>query len=157
MLKNMSSIDRLDFTNGLVTFVGKRTDRGVIDALMPGLQKLSEDNVEVKKALLNQLKPLTEQFTNKFGDEGYENVIKTAVPILDKLLYDNDETVRDKAIQVVGEMRKVVREAEKEHIMKLTLDLAHDESNEKLRESAVKLLNELAPDMGKELCEVYIV
>jgi len=40
--------------------------------------------------------------------------------------------------------------------MKLTLDLAHDE-NEKLRESAVKLLNELAPDMGKELCEVYIV
>lgn len=50
-----------------------------------------------------------------------------------------------------------MREAEKEHIMKLTLDLAHDESNEKLRESAVKLLNELAPDMGKELCEVYIV
>ncbi len=37
MLKNMSSIDRLDFTNGLVTFVGKRNDRGVIDALMPGL------------------------------------------------------------------------------------------------------------------------
>ncbi len=53
-------------------------------------------------------------------------------------------------------MRKVVRDNEKEHIMKLTLDLAHDE-NEKLRESAVKLLNELAPDMGKELCEVYIV
>jgi hypothetical protein len=56
--------------------------------------------------------------------------------------------VRDKAITVVGEMRKVVKEAEKEQIMKLTLDLAHDESNEKLRESAVKLLNELAPDMG---------
>ena len=53
-------------------------------------------------------------------------------------------------------MRKVVKDNEKEHIMKLTLDLAHDE-NEKLRESAVKLLNELAPDMGKELCEVYIV
>lgn len=44
-------------------------------------------------------------------------------------------------------MRKVVCEPEKEHIMKLTLDLAHDE-NEKLRESAVKLINELAPDMG---------
>jgi hypothetical protein len=37
MLSNMSSTDRLDFTNGLVTFVGKRNDRGVIDALMPGL------------------------------------------------------------------------------------------------------------------------
>jgi len=41
--------------------------------------------------------------------------------------------------------------------MKTTLELAHDEHNEKLRESAVKLLNELAPDMGKELCEFFIV
>jgi len=53
MLKNMSSTDRLDFTNGLVTFVGKRNDRGVVDALMPGLLKLSEDNGEIKKSLLN--------------------------------------------------------------------------------------------------------
>ncbi len=53
-------------------------------------------------------------------------------------------------------MRKVVWEPEKEHIMKLTLDLAHDE-NEKLRESAVKLINELAPDMGQEVCEFFIV
>ena len=45
-------------------------------------------------------------------------------------------------------MRKVVREHEKEHIMNLTLKLAHEEGNEKLRESAVKLINELAPDMG---------
>lgn len=91
MLNNMSSTDRLDFTNGLVTFVGKRNDRGVIDALMPGLQKLSVDNGEIKKALLNQLKPLIELFTNKFGDDGYKSVTETAFPILDKLLYDNDE------------------------------------------------------------------
>lgn len=63
-------------------------------------------------------------------------------------MYDNDDQVRDKAIVVVGEMRKVVQEPEKERIMKLTLDLAHEESNEKSRESAVKLINELAPDMG---------
>jgi hypothetical protein len=31
--------------------------------------------------------------------------------------------------------------------MKHTLEMAHDE-NEKLRESAVKLLNEMAADMG---------
>jgi len=41
--------------------------------------------------------------------------------------------------------------------MKLTLDLSHDESSDKLRESAVKLLNELAPDMGQEVCEFFIV
>jgi hypothetical protein len=32
--------------------------------------------------------------------------------------------------------------------MKLTLDLAHEEGNEKLRETAVKLINEIAPEMG---------
>lgn len=73
------------------------------------------------------------------------------------MLYDSDESVRDKAVTVVGEMRKIVKEAEKEHIMKITLDLAHEDSNEKCREIAVKLLNEIAPDMGTELCECYIV
>ncbi len=68
-------------------------------------------------------------------------------PLLDKLLYDPNEEIRDKAISVVGEMRKVVKELEKEHIMRLTLCMAHDD-NDKLRESAVKLLNECAPDMG---------
>ena len=63
-------------------------------------------------------------------------------------MYDNDEQVRDKSVIVVGEMRKVVEEPEKERIMKLTMDLAHEETSDKLRESAVKLLNELAPDMG---------
>ena len=40
--------------------------------------------------------------------------------------------------------------------MKHTLEMAHDE-NEKLRESAVKLLNEMAADMGQQLCEVFII
>ena len=42
---------------------------------------------------------------------------------------------------------KDIIEEIKEHIMKHTLEMAHDE-NEKLRESAVKLLNEMAADMG---------
>ena len=75
--------------------------------------------------------------------------------ILEKLIKDGDEMVRDQAIIVVAEMRKVVRDDEKEYIMKLVLELAHDETAQ-LRESAVKLLNELAPDMGQQLCEVFI-
>lgn len=51
----------------------------------------------------------------------------------------------------------MVREDDKEHIMKLTLDLAHEETSERCREAAVKLLNELAPDMGQQLCEYFIV
>lgn len=75
-------------------------------------------------------------------------MVGAVFPLLDKLLYDPNEEIRDKAISVVGEMRKVIKEPEKEHIMKLTLDMAHEEKDDKLRESAVKLLNECAPDMG---------
>lgn len=79
---------------------------------------------------------------------GYQNICGTIFPLFDKLLYDPREDVRDKAIQVVAELRTVVKEDFKEHIMRLTLNLAHDE-NDKLRESAVKLLNEMAADMGQ--------
>jgi len=53
MLNNQSATERFDFTNGLVTFVSKRNDRGVVDALMPALTKLSQDNSEIKRSLLN--------------------------------------------------------------------------------------------------------
>jgi hypothetical protein len=34
----------------------------------------------------------------KFGDEGYTKVVTTVFPLLDQLLYDSNEEVRDKAI-----------------------------------------------------------
>ncbi len=34
----------------------------------------------------------------KFGDEGYSKVIQTVFPLLDSLLYDQSEEIRDKAI-----------------------------------------------------------
>lgn len=40
--------------------------------------------------------------------------------------------------------------------MRLALNLAHDE-NDKLRESAIKLLNEVSGDMGQQINECYIV
>lgn len=40
--------------------------------------------------------------------------------------------------------------------MNLTLKLAHDDV-EQNKVSALKILNELAPDMGQTLCECYIV
>ena len=48
----------------------------------------------------------------------------------------------------MAEIRTVVKEDWKEHVMRLALNLAHDES-EKCKESAIKLLNEVAGDMGQ--------
>ena len=40
--------------------------------------------------------------------------------------------------------------------MRLALNLAHDD-DAKLRESAIKLLNEVSADMGQEVNEVFVV
>jgi HEAT repeat len=40
--------------------------------------------------------------------------------------------------------------------MKLTLKMAHDDS-ETNRISALKIMNELAPDMGQTVCESFII
>lgn len=45
------------------------------------------------------------------------------------------------------EIRNVVQQKENDHILNLTLKLAHDEA-EHNRISSLKMLNELAADMG---------
>ncbi len=63
------------------------------------------------------------------------------------MLYDSKEQARDKAIQVLLDIRNVVQEKDNDFVMNLTLKLAHDDF-EHNRMSSLKILNELAPDMG---------
>jgi hypothetical protein len=68
-------------------------------------------------------------------------------PLLDGLLYDPNEIIRDKAIQILTDLRYVVQQKENDYIMNLTLKLAHDDQDIN-RISSLKIMNELAPDMG---------
>ena len=63
------------------------------------------------------------------------------------MLYDPNEIIRDKAIQILTDLRYVVQQKENDYIMNLTLKLAHDEQDMN-RISSLKIMNELAPDMG---------
>ena len=63
------------------------------------------------------------------------------------MLYDPNELIRDKAIQILTDLRYVVQQKENDYIMKLTLELAHD-NQDMNRISSLKIMNELAPDMG---------
>ena len=70
-------------------------------------------------------------------------------------MYDPNELIRDKAIQVLTDLRHVVQQKENDYILNLTLKLAHDDL-EMNRVSSLKIMNELAPDMGQTLCEFFI-
>ena len=63
--------------------------------------------------------------------------------MIDELLYDAKDTVKDRAIKILLDIRNVVQNDDKEYIMKLTLRLAHD-PDESNRISALKILNEFA-------------
>ena len=63
--------------------------------------------------------------------------------MLDELLYDKNEQVKDKAIDILLDIRTVVQNDDKEHIMKLTLRLAHD-TDYMNKVSALKILNKFA-------------
>jgi hypothetical protein len=51
---------------------------------------------------------------------------KEIFKMLDELLYDRSEAVRDRAIKILLDIRTVVQNDDKDHIMRLTLRLAHD-------------------------------
>ena len=51
--------------------------------------------------------------------------------MLDQLLYDKTEAVKDKAIDILLDIRNYVQNDDKEHIMKLTLKLAHDQDQDR--------------------------
>ena len=124
---------------------------------MPVLEYLSEDEApEVRKALLNQFIGLVAMINENLGELGYQTICQTVFPLIDKLLYDEKEDVRDKAIYVLSEIRHIVKEDWKDNVLRLILCMAHDEKDN-IKESAVKLLNEVAPDMGQEMNEGVIV
>jgi hypothetical protein len=77
-------------------------------------------------------------------------------PLIDKLLYDPKDDVRDKAIHVLAEIRTIAKEEWKDNVLRLILCMAHDEKDN-IKESAVKLLNEVSADMGQEYNEGIIV
>ena len=110
LIKGYSKIEREDFTNNLLTFANKR-DKRQIDILLPALKELANDEyADIKKALLNQFTPLVAMITENFGEMGYQSICGTIFPLLDDLLYDEKEDVRDRAIQVVADIRTVVKE-----------------------------------------------
>lgn len=112
ILQKSSATERLDFTNGILSFANKQ-ERKYVDSLLPALAFLADDTLDVKKALLNQFIPLIQLVLDNFGDDCYIKVCNTVFPQIEKLLYDKSEEVRDRAISIVAEIRNEVKENEK--------------------------------------------
>jgi len=68
-----------------------------------------EQNQDIKRALLDQFIPLITYIREQSGQDGYDKTVMALFPMLDEMLYDSREVVRDKAIQILTDIRNVVQ------------------------------------------------
>lgn len=58
---------------------------------------------------MDQFIPLIEYIGEKCGQSGYEATVQVVFPLLDRLLYDANEFIRDKAIYILTDIRRYVQ------------------------------------------------
>jgi hypothetical protein len=122
-----------------------------MEGLLPALPELTKSHSSVILALLDQLIPLINFSKEHYGQDAYKKAVECIFPILDKQIYAENIDISKKAVTVLTSMRNVVEEKEKEHIMNITMKMAHDE-DQAHKETAVNLLQYLASAMGEEIC-----
>jgi serine/threonine-protein phosphatase 4 regulatory subunit 1 len=91
-------------------------------------------------------------------DAGYSVLLNKMIPLITKLVSDEQHEVRSAASESLVEMAALVKaEDQGQHILTIVLPLAHDDDNEQFRISAVALYNGLAEHFGPELCQQFCV
>jgi serine/threonine-protein phosphatase 4 regulatory subunit 1 len=126
--------------------------------IFPLLEGLGGDDKSIlRQHLAEQLTGLTEVAIKSGGEEGYDAVCETILPLLARLLADGVAEVRVSAGEALVAIAGLVkREDLGPRILTLVLALAHDDDAEELRMSAAVLLNELAETLGPELCSQFV-
>lgn len=128
----------------------------------PGVSKLKEivsfilhDRDDIKRAFLAQIPPLL-LVLQKEGENRYQEIVNVIVPIVSKLLDSNNYEIKEDCGQQLVKIGEVLNEEDRgKHLLTNILGLAHDDNEEK-RMIAVRLLSQMAPLFGKDLCEQFV-
>ncbi|TYZ61471.1 hypothetical protein PybrP1_004679 [[Pythium] brassicae (nom. inval.)] len=129
------------------------------ERLIPLLEPLVNDvEYVVRQHVAFQLPPLCHFLVTAGGDAGYRVLLELMVPLVARLVSDEQHDVRAAASDSLVEMAALVKsEDQGQYVLTIVLPLAHDDDNEQLRISAVALYNGLAQYFGPELCQQFCV
>lgn len=129
------------------------------DRLIPLLEPLVSDVEYVVRQHVAFQFPLLCQFLVRAGDDaGYRVLLDIMIPLITRLVSDEQHDVRAAASESLVEMAALVKsEDQGQYILTIVLPLAHDDDNEQFRISAVSLYNGLAEYFGPELCQQFCV
>jgi serine/threonine-protein phosphatase 4 regulatory subunit 1 len=129
------------------------------DRMFPIIDDLVKDEEFVlRQHLAEQFRGVASACKELGGDEGYALVIRKVLPSLARLISDVQPEVRiaagESLVSVAGWLKPSDLGT---HVLTIVLHLAHDDEAEDLRMTAAVLLNEVASNLGPELCEQFVV
>ena len=97
-IKNFNHNDKLDFTQRLMNFANIIEKKNLVEGLVMSLYILAKESSEIKIALLDQFIPLIQLVQEKCTQAEQEIAAREIFKLLDELLYDPKEVVKDRAI-----------------------------------------------------------
>ena len=134
----------------------------MVDRLVPLLPKLCDDDEwVVRTAVAPEIATMCQLCVALGFGKGYDLVVSQLLPLLAKLAGDSHDDVRAsgaKGLAVVSIMLKPEDLAV--HLFTIVIELANAEGQDEavdLRMAAAKLMELLAPHLGEELCEQFLV
>ena len=80
----------------------------LVDGLVMSLSLLAKEGPDIKLALLDQFIPLAQLVKEKCSQAEQDQAAKEIFKLIDELLYDPKENVREKAIKILLDIRNVV-------------------------------------------------
>lgn len=114
---------------------------------------ISDVEPAVRQYLVEQLPSLASFFVENGGEEGYDHLLRTFLPMGFELLVDKNVDVERYALSAIQTMAELVRPEDVEaHLLSIVITLAHDERAEDYRVAAAQLFNQLAFKFGKDFC-----
>ena len=84
-----------------MNFANKIGSRFLVDGLVMSLHILAKEGGDIKVALLDQFIPLVQLVQEKCNSEEQESAAREIFRMIDELLYDTKDTVKEKAIQIL--------------------------------------------------------
>ena len=98
-------------------------------------------------------------FIYNHDEQGYKPINDQIIPLINNILNDKKSNkVMDLAADCLIEITKIIKEDDRgKNILTIIIVMAHDDKDEDSRILAIRLFNSLAPIIGKELCEQFIV
>ncbi len=146
------------FLDNLPNYAKEIGFESTVDLLLPIVTKIPDEKDSIKIKLLQNLKKFVEYLIDN-GEEGYKICRDQVIPVMNEIFQDKKNSrVMDLCSDALVDITRHIKDEDKGfHILTIVIVMAHNDQDEESRVLAARLFNQLAPIIGRELCELYVV